>query len=136
MLIIWNRRYSTPSPGTTVRVHIHHSLSLWAIPRSRFFQPFSTAVSSSQPILLGASGTPFFRNVVELILLVRNTCLYVSSRTLFAIAQLYGNSFIRNTLGKTNSGHTPMAAILFCSLFGLLAFLGLADNNQARTFCG
>ncbi|MCJ1417616.1 Cationic amino acid transporter 2 [Xylographa parallela] len=58
-----------------------------------------------------------------------NTCLYISSRTLFAISQLYGNNFIKDTLGKTNSGHTPMAAIIFCSLFGFLAFLGLADTT-------
>ncbi|MCJ1379437.1 Cationic amino acid transporter 2 [Xylographa soralifera] len=58
-----------------------------------------------------------------------NTCLYIASRSLFAISQLYGNNFIKETLGKTNSGHTPMAAIIFCSLFGFLAFLGLADTT-------
>jgi yeast amino acid transporter len=45
------------------------------------------------------------------------------------MAQLYGNDFIKSTLGTTNSGHTPIAAILSCSTFGLLAFLGLADDN-------
>jgi len=35
-----------------------------------------------------------------------NTALYVSSRTLFALAQQYGSPLIRNTLGKTNDGHT------------------------------
>lgn len=41
---------------------------------------------------------------------------------------------MKNTLGKTNAGHTPIAAILCCSTFGLLAFLGLADltYNQVR----
>lgn len=56
-----------------------------------------------------------------------NTGLFVSSRTLFALAQQYGNKFLRSTLGKTNNGHTPIAAILCCSSFGLLALLGLAD---------
>lgn len=50
------------------------------------------------------------------------------------MAQLYGNDFIKRTLGSTNSGHTPIAAIITCSSFGLLAFLGLADGtyNQVR----
>ncbi|OCL08475.1 hypothetical protein AOQ84DRAFT_439560 [Glonium stellatum] len=58
-----------------------------------------------------------------------NTGLFVSSRTLFALAQQYGNEFLRSTLGKTNNGHTPIAAILCCSSFGLLALLGLADMS-------
>ncbi|KAF2803245.1 uncharacterized protein BDZ99DRAFT_453470 [Mytilinidion resinicola] len=58
-----------------------------------------------------------------------NTALYVSSRTLFATAQLYGNTFIKSTLGRTNNGHTPIAAIVFCSSFGFLALLGLADTS-------
>ncbi|ERF68588.1 hypothetical protein EPUS_04686 [Endocarpon pusillum Z07020] len=58
-----------------------------------------------------------------------NTGLFASSRTLFAIAQLYGNDFIKRTIGTTNSGHTPIAAIICCSSFGLLAFLGLADGT-------
>lgn len=58
-----------------------------------------------------------------------NTELFVASRTLFALAQQYGNDFMRSTLGKTNNGHTPIAAILFCSSFGLLALLGLADPS-------
>jgi yeast amino acid transporter len=63
-----------------------------------------------------------------------NTGLFTSSRTLFAVAQVYGNDFIKSTIGSTNSGHTPIAAIICCSTFGLLAFLGLADGtyNQAR----
>jgi amino acid transporter len=47
---------------------------------------------------------------------------------------MYGNDFLKNTLGRTNNGNIPVAAILFCSLFGLLAFVGLADQsfNQVR----
>jgi hypothetical protein len=45
------------------------------------------------------------------------------------MAQTYGNSFIKAKLGRTNTGQTPIAATLFCSLFGLLAFLGLADQT-------
>ncbi|KAI9800303.1 MAG: Cationic amino acid transporter 2 [Piccolia ochrophora] len=58
-----------------------------------------------------------------------NTGLFVCSRTLFALAQTYGNVFVKKTLGRTNDGHTPVAAILVCSTFGLLAFLGLADKT-------
>jgi yeast amino acid transporter len=47
---------------------------------------------------------------------------------------MYGNDFIKGTLGRTNNGNTPVAAIIFCSLFGLIAFAGLADQsfNQVR----
>jgi yeast amino acid transporter len=64
----------------------------------------------------------------------RNTGLFTSSRTLFALAQMYGHGFIKNTLGRTGNGNTPVAAIIFCSLFGLIAFVGLADQsfNQVR----
>jgi yeast amino acid transporter len=68
-------------------------------------------------------------------LVARNTALFAASRTLFAIAQLYGNPFIKGTLGKTNVGLTPIAAIVVSSVFGLLAFLGLADKtyDQVRS---
>jgi amino acid transporter len=59
----------------------------------------------------------------------RNTALFVSSRTLFSLSHLYGKRFqlIKGTFGTTNDGNTPVAAILACSLFSLLAFLGLCD---------
>jgi len=34
---------------------------------------------------------------------------------------------MKDTFGTTNNGNTPIAAILFCSTFSLLAFLGLCD---------
>ena len=46
------------------------------------------------------------------------------------MAQMYGkNTIIARTLGRTNNGHTPVAAILFCSVFGLLSMLGIADRS-------
>jgi amino acid transporter len=49
---------------------------------------------------------------------------------------MYGKDigFLKNTLGRTNNGNTSVAVILCCSLFGLLAFVGLADQsfNQGR----
>ena len=59
----------------------------------------------------------------------RNTGLYASSRTLFALVQLYGNSYMRAIFGRTNNGNTPMAAILFSSLFGFLALLVLVNTS-------
>jgi len=58
-----------------------------------------------------------------------NTGLYVSSRTLFALAQKYGNRHIKKTLGRTSAGHTPTAAILCCSIFGFITFLSLPDQS-------
>lgn len=63
----------------------------------------------------------------------RNTGLYVTSRTLFALAQKYGTPYIKNTLGRTSAGGTPTAAILFCSIFGCIAFLALADQSYDQT---
>jgi len=63
------------------------------------------------------------------ILLKFLTGLYVSSRTLFSLAQKYGTNYMKNTLGlgKTNAGHTPTPAIICCSILGCIAFLSLTD---------
>jgi amino acid transporter len=63
--------------------------------------------------------------------MLRNTGLYITSRSLFAVAQNYGNTFVKDTLGfgRTNDGHTPIMAIIFCSFFGLLALAGLKDAS-------
>jgi amino acid transporter len=101
-------------------------------------RPYSThnSAASHSPFIIVAKTTslkivPDFLRACFLISAysAANTGLYVSSRTLFALAQQYGNKQVRNTLGKTNDGHTPIAAILCSSCFGLLAFLGLADES-------
>lgn len=56
-----------------------------------------------------------------------NTALFTSSRTLFSLSQVYGNQWVKDTFATTNNGNTPVAAILTCSAFSFLAFLGLAD---------
>ena len=61
----------------------------------------------------------------------RNSALYVSSRTLFVIAQRSGKQTIRRTLGRTNNGQTPLAAIFVSFLLGLLAFLAVKARNTA-----
>ena len=53
----------------------------------------------------------------------RNSALYVSSRTLFLLARNSEFEKIRNTIGRTNRGHTPLAAIFVSFVPGSLAFL-------------
>lgn len=58
-----------------------------------------------------------------------NSGLYVSSRTLFVLAQRSEYDFIKRTLGRTNNGHTPLAAIFVSFLPGLLAFLAVKSSD-------
>lgn len=60
-----------------------------------------------------------------------NSALYVSSRTLFTLAQRSSFPRIRNTIGRTNNGHTPLAAITVCFLPGALAFLAVRAKDIA-----
>lgn len=59
----------------------------------------------------------------------RNTGLYVSSRSVFVLSQMYMPKRVAKIFGRTNNGHTPLAAILLCSVFGFLSLTGL--SNQA-----
>ncbi|KAL8825691.1 MAG: hypothetical protein Q9170_007698 [Blastenia crenularia] len=59
-----------------------------------------------------------------------NSALYVSSRTLFTLSQRSAISIIRSTIGRTNNGHTPIAAILVSFLPGLLAFLAIRYKER------
>ena len=52
-----------------------------------------------------------------------NSALYVSSRTLFFLARGSSVERIKNTIGRTNNGHTPLTAILVSFIPGTLAFL-------------
>ena len=60
----------------------------------------------------------------------RNSALYVSSRTLFVLAQRSKFGSIKRTLGRTNNGHTPLVAIFVSFLPGLLAFLAVNSANS------
>ncbi|KAL8868785.1 MAG: hypothetical protein Q9174_004756, partial [Haloplaca sp. 1 TL-2023] len=60
-----------------------------------------------------------------------NSALYVSSRTLFTLALRSSKSWIRNTIGRTNNGHTPLAAITVSFLPGGLAFLAVRARERA-----
>lgn len=47
----------------------------------------------------------------------------MSSRTLFVLARKSSFKLIRETVGRTNNGHTPLAAISISFVPGILAFL-------------
>lgn len=61
----------------------------------------------------------------------RNSALYVSSRTLFFLARNSDFKKVRNTIGRTNNGHTPLAAIIISFVPGLLAFLVVRASTTA-----
>ena len=58
-----------------------------------------------------------------------SSALYVSSRTLFVLSQRSDIELIRRTLGRTNNGHTPLAAIFMSFLPGLLAFFAVRSTD-------
>ncbi|KAL8899594.1 MAG: hypothetical protein Q9207_006116, partial [Kuettlingeria erythrocarpa] len=60
-----------------------------------------------------------------------NSALYVSSRTLFTLALRSNLPIIRSTLGRTNNGHTPLAAITVSFFPGALAFLAVRSKDRA-----
>ena len=55
----------------------------------------------------------------------------MSSRTLFFLARRSSFKGIRNTIGRTNNGHTPLAAILLSFVPGLLTFLVVGAAKTA-----
>ena len=80
-------------------------------PSSGSFSPFILSLTYTT-----ISGLSSFLNACFLVsaYTAGNTALFVSSRTLFSLAQNYGNSTIRNTVGRTSHRHTPIVEILFC----------------------
>ncbi|KAL8838574.1 MAG: hypothetical protein Q9176_004971 [Flavoplaca citrina] len=81
----------------------------------------------------GISTLPGFLNAAYIFSAVTaaNSALYVSSRTLFTLAQRSSYTRIRNTIGRTNNGHTPLAAITVSFLPGALAFLAVRAKTMA-----
>ncbi|KAF2248498.1 hypothetical protein BU26DRAFT_531763 [Trematosphaeria pertusa] len=61
-----------------------------------------------------------------------NTGLYVSSRSVFVLSQKYMPRKIANVFGKTNNGHTPLAAIALCSVFGFISLAGLSKYAYSQ----
>ncbi|KAL8961745.1 MAG: hypothetical protein Q9193_001743 [Seirophora villosa] len=79
----------------------------------------------------GIKALPGFLNACFLFsaLTAANTALYVSSRTLFTLAQRSKITVIRSTIGRTNNGHTPLTAIFVSFLPGALAFLAVKSRE-------
>lgn len=61
-----------------------------------------------------------------------NTDLYAASRSVFMLSQQYLPRNIASIFGRTNNGHTPLAAILLCSALGFLSLIGLADKSGSQ----
>lgn len=80
----------------------------------------------------GIKALPGFLNACFLFsaLTAANTALYVSSRTLFTLAQRSTITAIRSTVGRTNNGHTPLTAIFVSFLPGALAFLAVKSRED------
>ncbi|KAM0799181.1 amino acid permease/ SLC12A domain-containing protein [Usnea florida] len=95
-----------------------------------------TAAESPYVIVIqeaGISALPSFLNAAFIFsaITAANSALYVSSRTLFLLASKSDSKTIRNTIGRTNNGHTPLAAIIVSFLPGLLAFLVVRASTPA-----
>ncbi|KAL8686801.1 MAG: hypothetical protein Q9218_006857 [Villophora microphyllina] len=90
--------------------------------------PFVIAIESA-----GIKALPGFLDACFLFsaLTAANSALYVSSRTLFTLAQRSSFLSIRKTIGRTNNGHTPLAAITMSFIPGALAFLGVRAGERA-----
>ncbi|RMZ66987.1 Amino acid polyamine transporter I [Pyrenophora seminiperda CCB06] len=61
-----------------------------------------------------------------------NSDLYGASRSVFMLSQQYLPRRVANIFGRTNNGHTPLAAILLCSALGFLSLIGLADKSGSQ----
>lgn len=99
-------------------------------------QSYQTAARSPFVIAIenaGIKALPGFLDACFLFsaLTAANSALYVSSRTLFTLGQRSAISTVRSTIGRTNNGHTPLAAILVSFLPGALAFLAVRSEEKA-----
>ena len=56
----------------------------------------------------------------------------MSSRAAFILAQTYMPDWIAHRVGRTNRGHTPLAAILTCSFLGFVSLLGFVNDEYAQ----
>ncbi|KAL9599700.1 MAG: hypothetical protein Q9219_003688 [cf. Caloplaca sp. 3 TL-2023] len=113
---------------------IYHShISYFLEPR---LQGIQTAASSPFVVVIQTAGIralPGFLDACFLFsaLTAANSALYVSSRTLFTLALRSPYAAIRSTLGRTNNGHTPLAAITVSFIPGALAFLAVRAKERA-----
>ncbi|KAL8738318.1 MAG: hypothetical protein Q9181_000861 [Wetmoreana brouardii] len=112
---------------------IYHSHVTWFL-ESRL-EGIQTAARSPFVVVVenaGIKALPGFLDACFLFsaLTAANSALYVSSRTLFTLALRSPISSIRKTIGRTNNGHTPLAAITISFLPGALAFLAVRSRER------
>ncbi|KAF1961896.1 hypothetical protein CC80DRAFT_463405 [Byssothecium circinans] len=96
---------------------------------SMTISPFIVAIQSSSLRSLSRMLHLFF---IISAYTAANTALYVSSRSVFMLAQNYLPRKAASIFGRTNNGHTPLAAILLCSAFGFIALTGLSHHAYAQ----
>ncbi|KAF1847508.1 uncharacterized protein K460DRAFT_392847 [Cucurbitaria berberidis CBS 394.84] len=102
---------------------------VWARSRGATKSPFVIAAEESSLDALPNVLNAFF---IVSAYTTANTDLYAASRSVFMLSQQYLPQNIANVFGRTNNGHTPLAAILFCSALGFISLIGLADKTGAQ----
>ncbi|KAI9700276.1 MAG: Cationic amino acid transporter 2 [Candelina mexicana] len=91
--------------------------------------PFVIAIVNA-----GITHLPGFVNAVFIFAAwtAANTALYVASRTLFSLSKNSDIRYVRETIGRTSSGGTPLVAIGVSFLFAFLAFFGAQQGDVQK----
>jgi amino acid transporter len=117
------------APGSNVNYADPKLAKIWARGGSFTHSPFVIAAEeSSLQALPKALNALFILSAYT----TANTDLYAASRSVFMLSQQYLPRNIANIFGRTNNGHTPLAAILFCSALGFLSLIGLTDKSGSQ----
>ncbi|KAL6174168.1 hypothetical protein ACJQWK_00313 [Exserohilum turcicum] len=115
--------------GSTVNYANPHLSKIWARGNGPTRSPFVIAAEESSLTALPRVLNAFF---IISAYTTANTDLYAASRGVFMLSQQYLPRRIANIFGRTNNGHTPLAAILLCSALGFLSLIGLADKSGSQ----
>ncbi|KAI2488551.1 Amino acid transporter [Pyrenophora tritici-repentis] len=102
---------------------------MWAKSNISTRSPFIVAAEESSLTALPKVLNAFF---IVSAYTTANNDLYGASRSVFMLSQQYLPRRIANIFGRTNNGHTPLAAILLCSALGFLSLIGLADKSGSQ----
>ncbi|KAL5438880.1 hypothetical protein PMIN05_005597 [Paraphaeosphaeria minitans] len=96
---------------------------MWTQGSGGGLSPFVVAVQTSA--IVGVAKALHFFFIISAYT-AANTELYVASRSVFMLAQTYLPRKVADIFGRTNNGHTPLSAILLCSIFGFVSLAGLS----------
>ncbi|KAE8831138.1 hypothetical protein PTNB85_07725 [Pyrenophora teres f. teres] len=102
---------------------------MWAKGNISTRSPFIVAAEESSLTALPKVLNAFF---IVSAYTTANNDLYGASRSVFMLSQQYLPRRVANIFGRTNNGHTPLAAILLCSALGFLSLIGLADKSGSQ----